>query len=163
MKLRKLLSISLIIPLAGTLVLLNSQKAEAGCGWLDPTCDSGPNDCLFGACPSSGDDGGSGAEIQVITPPTYYEFQIRNGTNNIVYFSINGTQYTLQPGYRQDFRYQRTSGSNSGGTSGQHYTTTIRWDREYADGYQGNSFTLPFSNYDSWYEFQSDNASISLY
>lgn len=39
------------------LSLLVPQEAKAGCGWLDPTCHSGPNDCLFGSCggDSSGD------------------------------------------------------------------------------------------------------------
>jgi hypothetical protein len=160
MNLYRLLSLSFTIPLVGTLILLNPQKAQAGCGLLDPTCRSGPDDCLFGSCDRGG---GSGAEIQVITPATYYDFQVRNTTNDIVNFSINGTRYTLQPGYRQDFRYQRTAGSSSGGGSGQHYTVTIRWDGAYASGYQDSSFVLPFSGFDSWYEFQSANAGIYLY
>jgi hypothetical protein len=32
-------------------VVLTASEAQAGCGWLDPTCNSGPGDCLFGACP----------------------------------------------------------------------------------------------------------------
>jgi hypothetical protein len=36
-------------------VVLNAPEAQAGCGRLDPTCRSGPGDCLFGACPRSTD------------------------------------------------------------------------------------------------------------
>jgi hypothetical protein len=50
MKLHKVLSISFVIPLASTLILFSPQQAQADCGWLDPTCVSGPDDCLFGGC-----------------------------------------------------------------------------------------------------------------
>lgn len=134
--------------------------AQAACGWLDPTCDSGPGDCLFGACPSGGD---GGSEIQVVTPATYYQFEIRNATNGTVYYSINGQHYSLPPGYHQSYRYPRTSGSSSGGSIGTRYNAVISWDGQYTTGYQARNFTLPFSNYDGWYEFRTSGGEIYIY
>lgn len=46
-------------------VVLNAPEAQAGCGRLDPTCRSGPGDCLFGACPKP-----SGSKVPSdMTPP----------------------------------------------------------------------------------------------
>lgn len=46
-------------------VALNAPEAQAGCGRLDPTCRSGPGDCLFGACPKP-----SGSKVPSdMTPP----------------------------------------------------------------------------------------------
>jgi hypothetical protein len=136
--------------------------AQAGCGFLDITCRPSEWTCPIGGC-GNGNGSESGSDIQVVTPPTYYDFQVRNATNGTIYFSINGTRYSLPSGHRQQLRYQRTSGSSSGGRSGQHYSTTIRWDGDYAEGYQARSFTLPFSNYDSWYEFRSNSTAIYLH
>jgi hypothetical protein len=137
--------------------------AEAGCGFLDITCNPAEWTCPIGGCGGNGDEGG-GAETQVITPATFYEFEIRNATRTAIYFAVNNTQYSLQPGTRQNFRIRRSSGSSSGGSSGDHYNATISWDGDYPEGYQARSFTLPISGYDSWYEFRSDdNRTIYLY
>ncbi len=146
--------------LLAAIPLLLAAPVQAGCGWLDPTCDSGPGDCLFGSCPSGGSSGG--AEIQVVTPPTYYQFEIRNGTQSTIRFLINNDLYTLHPGYRQSYRYLRTSGSSSGGSAGERYYATIYWDGDFAAGSQNRSFTLP-SSPDSWYEFRTSGSAIYLY
>jgi hypothetical protein len=138
------------------------SPAKAGCGFLDITCSPTNWTCPVGGCAS--DDGGSGAETQVFTPSTYYEFKVKNATGNPVHYFINDVMYTLQPGYEQDYRFQRTSGSSSGGSSGSHYTTTIHWDEEYTEGFQRRTFLLPFSGYDSWYEFRlTDSQRIYLH
>jgi hypothetical protein len=142
---------------------ISMPKAEAHhCSRFDLTCSpSHRGNCTLsgGNCSS----GGGEAETQVMTPPTYYSFELRNSTNHPMSFTINGTQYILQPGARSPYRYQRTSGSSSGGSTGTHYSTTISWDGDYAPGVQIRNFTLPFSNFDSWYEFRSDSRTIILY
>lgn len=55
--------------------------AKAGCGWLDPTCDSGPGDCLFGACP--GGRGGSESHLPVM-PPNRYTITYNNFTGQTI-------------------------------------------------------------------------------
>ena len=47
----KLASLFFIGTLFTAAIVIVPRPAEAGCGLLDPTCRSGPNDCLFGSCP----------------------------------------------------------------------------------------------------------------
>jgi hypothetical protein len=50
MKPYKLLSIGLIVPFASTLVLFNSQQAQAQCGFGDITCRPSRWTCPIGGC-----------------------------------------------------------------------------------------------------------------
>jgi len=133
--------------------------ANARCGLFDITCD--PRDWCptIGGCTDASED----STTPTVTDPTYYEFEIRNGTRQTIYYVINQHQYSLPPGYRQSYVYPRTSGSMSGGGEGERSYVQIRWDGQYAPGAQVERFTLPFDGYDYWYEFRATDRIIYLY
>lgn len=74
------------------LSLLVPQEAKADCGWLDPTCKSGPGDCLFGRCPeeSSGD-----SCLAVFTPAKSGTFFISNNTESSINFKLGSKPFSL--------------------------------------------------------------------
>lgn len=155
-------AVTSVVILSATTLFLGAVPTHAGIiddfinditGGAEEAIDDAIN---FPDFPSGGAED-SGSCTQSITPATYYEFEMRNNTPDTVYYSINGTEYSLYSGYYHNHRIQRTSGSNDGCGGGSTYSATVDWDYSFADGYQGNSFTLPISNYDSWYEFYLDS------
>ncbi len=163
-------------------VLLASPQlpALAGWGWEDidptnpdsdvwgdtPVPDVLPNQETLENIPGSWNPAPEqGAETQIFTPSTRYNFELHNSTNYTVGVEVNGTEYRLQPGYSQAFALPRSSGSASGGSLGETYDVQLAWDFDpYNQGYQYQTFSLPFNRYDSWYEFRTDEQGyVTLY
>jgi hypothetical protein len=130
------------------LTSFNTQPAQAGCGWLDPTCHSGPNDCLFGACvetPTStfGDPKPTPPVPPKPTPPVppepstqtiSYSFNVTNSTNIgiVVDIEINEGHdiFVLSP--RESKAYAST----------QSKPVVIGWSSS-VDDYESHTYVMP--------------------
>ena len=121
MKLHNFLSISLTIPLASTLMLFSTPKAQAGCLLIDIFCHREGSDSKI-------DDPPQRPIVKpptIVNPPTvvdstYYDFQISNSTNKTVSIIVSDKRYTLEPDTKQDFHQPHTQGN-------QEYTVILAW------------------------------------
>lgn len=70
-----------------------------------------------------------------------YNFRIVNFTNNLVVYSINNQEFSLNPGYFHNFSYPAIRGTNS--CNRQSYELPIiLFDNSYYPGYQATSYKI---------------------
>ena len=88
-----------------------------------------------------------------------YEFRISNETDNTVYYSINGDDFSLSAGYYRNHSYPKARGSNSCDTV-RYGLPRIEFDYSYTSGYQARSYN---TGDDSAYQFEVSGYGLDLY
>jgi hypothetical protein len=147
------------------LTSFNTQQAQAGCGWLDPTCHSGPNDCLFGACvkPSTSVFNDPKPTPPVLPKPStrtiYYSFNVTNSTdiNIVVHININEESHAddrvvvLSPGESKAYAFTQSK------------PAVIGWASS-VDNHKSHTYVMPLDyGYPTLNRFMSTTNGIDLF